>query len=278
MRFNRFRNFTLRDVDDGGEGGGNGGGGDQGEGGSKTPTPSEAEAKLVKEVMQKKEALKKAKADNEALTGKVSELETKLSAFDGVNLDEVRQLLAEKVEADKKKLEEKGEWQRLRDQMVSEHQKALGALKSESDTKVAELEKQLSESSFAIDDLTIGRAFGDSNFVRESLTLTPAKARVVYGSHFERKDGKIIGYDKPAGAKDRTPLVNGQNEPFSFEEALQKIVEADPDKDQLIRSKTKQGAGSKSIGSDGKQKVEVGSGRERIAAGLAASKLKMPGA
>lgn len=96
----------------------------------------------------------------------------------------------------------------------------------------------------SISELTVGSAFAQSQFIRDELALTPSKTRVVYGNHFEFVDGKVVAFDKPAGAANRTPLVDAQGEPLAFEAALKKIVDADPDRDQLLRSKMKQGAAS----------------------------------
>ncbi|HGV3481957.1 TPA: DUF6651 domain-containing protein, partial [Klebsiella variicola subsp. variicola] len=93
---------------------------------------------------------------------------------------------------------------------------------------------------------TIGTSFGESQFLREKVLMTPAKARVIYGSHFEiGEDGQVVGYDKPAGAKDRAVLVDGQGNPLAFESAIERILRADPEADALLRSEAKQGAHSK---------------------------------
>ena len=75
--------------------------------------------------------------------------------------------------------------------------------------------------------------------------MTPAKARVIYGSHFEvGEDGNVVGYDKPAGQKERAVLVDGEGKPLPFEAAIERILRADPEADALLRSEAKQGAGS----------------------------------
>jgi hypothetical protein len=276
MRFNRFsgKRFTLRDPETGGEGGGGGGVDPPAGGGTQ---PSEAEAKLLKEVMDKKAKLREQKEAIEGLTAQVTDFQTRLKAFDGIDVAQVQELLAAKAKAETDNLEKKGEWDRLRTNLVSQHETALTTFKTESQTKLGELEGKLKTADATIVDLTIGRAFGDSNYVRDQLTLTPAKARVIYGPHFELKDGKVVAYDKPAGASERTPLQDANGKPLPFEEAMKKIIESDADKDQLIKSTIRAGAGSRSDGGKGApQGDEVGSGRERIAASLAAGKLKMP--
>ena len=84
----------------------------------KAKGPTDAEAKLLKEVMEKKEALKKVNAEK-------AELAEKLARFDGVDLEAVKQLLAEKQERENAELERKGEWDRLKAQMAEQHKKEL---------------------------------------------------------------------------------------------------------------------------------------------------------
>lgn len=274
MRFNRVKCRRYQEPENGGEGGGGSGSGE----GNPNPKTTDKEAELLKEVMKKKEDLAKAKDQLKAEAEARAALEAKLKEFDGIDVSQVRKALEDQKAAELKKLEEKGEFEKIRQQMVAEHESAVAKLRQETEANLSELQKALNSREAAIVDLTIGRSFGDSSFVRDSLTLTPAKARVVYGSHFEIKDGAVVAYDKPAGASDRTILVDGKGKPLAFDEALQKIVEADPDKDQLLRSKLSKGAGSRSDG-DGKPPVaEVGSGRDRIAAAVAAGKLSLPGA
>ncbi|EPD8358971.1 DUF6651 domain-containing protein, partial [Salmonella enterica subsp. enterica serovar Eko] len=96
-------------------------------------------------------------------------------------------------------------------------------------------------------EMTVGASFSGSTFLREKVLMTPAKARVIYGSHFEvGEDGSVVGYDKPAGQKERAVLVDGEGKPLPFESAIERILRADPEADALMRSEAKQGAGSNS--------------------------------
>ena len=97
-----------------------------------------------------------------------------------------------------------------------------------------------------------------------------SKARVLYGTHFEFKDGAIVAYDKPAGSAERNILVDAKGDPLSFEAAIKKIVEADPDKDQLLKSKIKPGAGSKTTSKAAApaEKLEQPTGVSRISAAI----------
>lgn len=240
--------------------------------------PSDAEAKLLREVMEKKEALTKAKQAAADADARTKELEARLAAFDGVDLEQVKGLLKERQDRETAELEKKGEWDRLKAQMAEQHQREVAALRAELTTPVSELTEKLTKREREIHELTIGRSFSESNFIRDDLTLTPSKARIIYGAHFELSDGKVVAYDKPAGAQDRTPLVDANGEALGFEKAIAKLVELDPDRDNLLKSKIKAGSGSENDAtSKVKDKKPELKGAARIAAALAAGALpKLP--
>jgi hypothetical protein len=213
-------------------------------------------AKLLKEVMANKERAKTA--------------EERAKAYEGIDPEAARKALAAQKEAETKALEDKGEYKRIIEQMNAETAKTLAdkdKLVSDKDAEIATLKE-------TINKLSIGNSFGSSKFIADELVLTPSKAEVLYGAHFEVEDGKVIAYDKPRGQKDRTPLVDGKGATLGFDQAIKKIVSADPDFERIKRSSMKAGAGSET---DGKSKNEDGgkaglSGLSRIRASLADKK------
>jgi hypothetical protein len=227
----------------------------EGEGKGGKTGPSDAEAKLIKENMAKKEQLRKAQEEIAALRKSV----------EGLDLDEVRKLVADRKTAEEKALEAKGDYERLKQRMAEEHSKEITTLKAQLEALQGEKSKLAS----TINDLTVGTQFGQSKFIGEELTLTPAKARVIYGDYFDVEDGKIVGYDKPRGAAGRTALVDQYGSAVPFDAALRKIVEADPEKDHLMKSKVKAGAGSDSKKASGEPaKEQTTDSMSKIAAGL----------
>lgn len=229
--------------------------------------PSDADAKLIKDVM-------KHKGRAQELEGKLADAQAALKNYEGIDPVKMRQLLKQQEEAEVKAAEARGEYDRLLKQMGERHTEEktrLEQLLSEKDAKASTLEHQIAE-------LTVGNSFSSSQFVSKDLTLTPTKARVIYGTHFEFKDGKVVGYDKPAGASERTMLVDSVGEPLAFDEALRKLVEKDPDRDQLLRTNAKNGASSatvnkgarKAIKEDESKSARALSPAEKISAGLRA--------
>lgn len=221
--------------------------------------PTDEEAKLIREVMDKKTKLKDA-------SDKIAALEATVKQFEGIDVEGVRALLAEKQSDETRKLEEKGQWDSLKKQMVEGHEKEKGTL-------TAQLTAQLTETELLkkqIGDLTVGNAFNSSTFIKEDMTMPVGKARVLYGTQFEYQDGAVVAFDKPAGKADRAILVDAKGDPLNFEAAIKKIVEGDEDSAQLLKSKIKQGSGSKTVSKAASPNTSLDqpSGKDRIAAAL----------
>lgn len=216
---------------------------------------TDSEAKLLKDVMAKKKALKDAN-DN------LAKITDQLKAFDGIDPAEVRKLLQDKKDAENTKLEASGQWDKLKQQMAEAHVVEMTGAK----TQLTTLEGVVAEQANTISELTVGSAFSNSPFIKTELLMTPSKTRAAYGTHFSYENGVIVGYDKPSGSKDRSVLVDSAGEPLSFEDALKKIVDVDPDRDEILRSKLK--AGSKGATVPAKKAVntteEKLSGRSKI--------------
>lgn len=259
---------TGNDDDQGDAAGSSGAGDDQGGAGDDQGDKSgrkfsdEEAAKLLKENMRRKDELKRLSQERE-------QLKATLAQFEGINIDEVKKLVADKQAAEEDKLKKSGEWDRLKAQIVEAHSREKQTLAEQ--LKAKDEESAALRSSIA--ELTVGNAFGNSKFITNDLTIPANKARALYGSHFSFEDGQVVAYDKPAGAKERTMLVNGAGDPLSFEDALQKIVQSDPDYPSLAKSRIRVGANSGSKGSDKAPEIKADvRGVSRIAAGLSKNK------
>jgi hypothetical protein len=231
---------------------------------NKKTGPSDEEARLLKENMKKKGELTKAAAD-------LAELQARLKLFEGIDPDAVKKLLGEQKDAETKSLEAKGDYDRLRQRMGEEHLKETQTLKDQ----IASLSGELGKTKGTVNELSIGTQFGQSKFISGELTLTPSKARLIYADHFDLEDGKVVGYDKPRGSANRTALVDQYGNSVGFDDAMRKIIDADPEKDDLLKSKAKSGASSdskKSTTSADKGKALTDS-VSKIQAGLAGLKV-----
>lgn len=267
------RGVLMDKADDGSQGGAGGAdGSDDGKGSgdeyagltqeelvARLKAQDEEKASLVKETMKRK--------------GENKTLSDKLAAFGDATPEQIAELLTAKRNAEEEEQrrqqqeqEKRGEFEAVKKQMVDAHKAEMQG----KDDLIAALTSEKDALGSRILELTVGSAFTGSNFLREETLVTPSKARVIYGSHFEiNEQGQVVGYDKPAGAADRTVLVDGTGSPLAFEAAIEKILKADPEADALLRSKAKPGAGSKTEPTGGKQPENKNlSSLDKIAAGM----------
>ncbi|HCG9568407.1 TPA: hypothetical protein NKA85_003891 [Vibrio parahaemolyticus] len=229
-------------------------------------------AKLLKESMKRK--------------SKIQDLEDSLSKFEGVDLELYQTMLQERAEAEqaRKKAEEEqlrkdGEFEKLLEQKSQEHESILEQMRNQHTTELEAANKKTSDLEEAnktllgrIEELTVGAAFGNSQFIREDLisAMTPARVRALYGDHFEpNENGEVIGYDKPKGAEGRAPIVDSQGKAVSFDEALKTILEKQGDIESMLRNKVT-GSGSSTTPGNGKSDGgrDIGTGVNRIAHAL----------
>jgi len=228
--------------------------------------PSPSEKALLAEVMAKKGQIK-------TLSEQVAALTESAKAWEGVDISAVTKMLKANADAEEAALIAAGEFDQVKDQMNAAHKGVVDGL----NTQIVELQETISGKDGMIGDLTIGNSFSASTFVLDKLTLSPTKARQLYGAHFERDDaGNVVGYNKPSGTDGRAPLVDGEGANLAFDEAFKRIVDADVDKDSLYKSRVKPGA--RSITQPGGDPTdppsESGVGVDRITAGLADGQLK----
>lgn len=215
-----------------------------GENGDK-PQPTDAEAKLLKELMQNKA---KAKETADALAALKSVL-------GDVSVDDVAKILAERKDAERKDLEKRGEYDRILEQVRTEHAKEIDSLKAQ----LAEAQAVVGKKDETLVEMTVGRAFSESPFIREKSVLPASIARREFGAHVDLVDGVPVVYDKPRGTEKRTPLVDAQGKAKSFEEGIAQLYSAHPDSATLIKVAGKPGAASTTVevpGDKGKKQTQ----------------------
>ena len=225
--------------------------------------PTDAEAKLLKEVMTNKKKLEAADAEK-------ADLAAKLAAFDGIDPVAIKALLAANKEAEKAALTKAGDFDRLKKMMADEHAAELAkATKAASDAAA-----KTAAADARIGDLTVGAAFNTSDFVSKELVLPPAKARALYGAHFEIEGDTVVAYDKPKGETARTKLVNASGSPLSFEEFDQAPGRCRSGQGSSAEVEAAGGAGSGTtkVGATIVAKPGALKGMERIKAALLAQK------
>lgn len=221
----------------------------------KKPTITDSEAKALKELMKWKAQAREAEK-------KAAELETKFGSLD---VEAAKEALRKVEEAETKELEKKGEYDRL----LAKQREAADARIVAEQKQRQEAEQQIAELRKTVDKLALGNSFANSKYILDNLALTPNKTQTLYSNYFEIEDGKVIAYDAPKGAANRTPIVDARGEPAPFDEAIAAIINADPDKDYLLKSNLKAGGNSKPVVDGTKDKKPLyESSLDKMAAGI----------
>lgn len=219
-------------------------------------------AKLIKDVMKWKDKARSTESEKSELSQQLSQFKTVLG--EDVSLDDVKELIQGKKDSERKELEAKGEYERILEQMKDENKKVVEGLKTAHQETVDENKSLKAQ----IEELTVGRSFSDSEFIRKSSVLPPPIARKEFADHFDVVEGELVGYDKPRGAADRTPLVDANGDKKGFEQAIESLYAKHPNSKDITRSARKPGAGSKSQPDAKKATPPAKTSADKIAAGL----------
>jgi len=225
-------------------------------------------ATLLKDTMKHKAGKKNAEEALAALQKTLAE-----TLGDGVALEDVKRVLAERKTAEEEALKKAGDFEALKSRTVSEHRKEVDALLGKHGATVKELTSKLEGAESEIRRLLVTNSFASSRFLADELLLTPAKAEKLYGDSFkvEEKDGRrvVVAY------LNGEPLAGSDGKPLPFEDAFKEIIGRDPERDSIIKPKAKGGAGS---GNENKGAVGLKTaplkGVAAIAAGLNANSKK----
>jgi hypothetical protein len=241
-----------------------------------------AEKAAAEEAAAKEKLSDEAKAALAAKEAELAELKAKLAGFDGID-PEVAKANAKKVEdaekaaaeakkaakdAEKARAQAENDVAKLREIQAEEHAAELARVKAEKearDSEVTTLQAQLN-------NIRVENAFANSKFINDETILTGAKAQRLFGDYVEVVDGHVVVYDKPAGDAKRAKVQDSKGNALPFNEAIQKVINADPDKDSLLKSKTKPGAATKTT--DGTPQNPGQSRLERLSGAIGALRQK----
>lgn len=216
------------------------------------------------------ETLKQEKAN---LLKEVMAKKAKLQEYEGINAEEAKKLLEEKKKAEEaqkkaemEQAEKENNWEAVKKQMNEQHE----AQKNELQKQIDSLREQIAQNQKEKETLLINNKFEESRFIRENLVLSPNKTRALYGSYFDVEGSELVAYNAPKGSANRARLVDVNGNNLAFDKAIEKIVNLDPDKNTLLKSKVHVGSGSKPVitGEEFEYSVPKMTALEKIQQGL----------
>lgn len=162
--------------------------------------------------------------------------EATLKAFDGIaDPAAARKALETVKNLDDKKLVDAGEVERVKAEATKAVEDRFKPIVTERDRLMAQLSSEM-----------IGGAFARSKFVAEKLAIPADLVEARFGSAFKVEAGKVAAYD---ASGNRLYSRSNPGDPASFEEALELLVDAYPNKEAILRGSGASGGGSTGSGS-----------------------------
>ena len=185
------------------------------------------------------------------------EAQEKLKAFDGMDAAAAKQALDNLSKIDQKKLIDAGEVDKVR-----------GEINASWEGRFSEQQKQMEALQGQLNAELIGGNFARSKVIAEKLAIPADMVQAAFGSAFKVEGGKLIAYGKD-GQAIYSKANPGQH--ADFDEALSALVDAYPNKDQILRGNGASGSGaSGSKSSHSATKGDFGGSKAERQAAIAA--------
>jgi hypothetical protein len=188
--------------------------------------------------------------------------EAKLKGFEGID-DPSAALKALTIvkNLDDKKLVDAGEVEKVKQEAIKAVRAEFEPILKERDTLKGELYSE-----------KIGGSFARSKFIAGKIAIPSDLVQARFGNNFEVKDGKIVAKDHAGNA------IYSRSKPgeiADFEEALEMLVDAYPQKDAILKGTGSSGSGARgSNGINGGPKTMPRSQFEALDPASRAAKMK----
>ncbi len=115
--------------------------------------------------------------------------------------------------------------------------KEAAAVKAQFEPVVAERDRLMGE----LHREKVGGAFARSKFVADKLAIPVDLVEAYFGARFKLEEGRVVAFD-PSGNKMFSRINPGS--PADFEEALEMMVDAYPNRDHILKGDVQGGGGS----------------------------------
>lgn len=169
--------------------------------------------------------------------------EGKLKAFEGITDPAAAVKAMETVKnLDDKKLVDAGEVEKIKAAAVRASEEKIAALSKSHAEELGKKDKELTDLRTTYNGEKIAGAFKGSKFVSEKLAIPADFAQSHFGQRFKVEDGQLVGYDA-AGNKLFSRSKPGET--ADFEEAIEQLVSAYPQKESILKGSGQSGGGGK---------------------------------
>lgn len=157
-------------------------------------------------------------------------LETKLKAFEGIDVDKARKAIETVGKLDAKQLIESGKVDEVRQQITAQFT-----------AQITDKDKAFNELQNKYDSMQINNVFAGSEFVRNNIAVPADMFEATFRNYFKVENGQISAYGKDGN---RLLSKSKAGEYATPEEALQLLVDAHPQKNVILKADVGNGSGS----------------------------------
>ena len=157
--------------------------------------------------------------------------EAKLKVFDGLDPAKAREALDKVGSIDAKKLIDAGEVDKVKAEAIKAVEEQYKPIVAERDALKAELYSE-----------KIGGAFARSAFAKDKLAIPADFVQARFGSQFKLEAGKVVAYDANGN---QIYSKSRPGELADFDEALEFLVNAYPQRDHILKGTGAQGSGAR---------------------------------
>ncbi len=160
--------------------------------------------------------------------------EAKLKDFTDLDPAKAREALDKLSKIDQKALIDAGEVDKVKAEIEGQYKGQL----TEAQSTVSTLQQR-------VDQLTLGNAFGQSEFIANRIAVPREMFEATFGRNFKVEDGKIVPYD---ASGNKVYSKKRMGELADIDEAFEIMVDGYAHKDTILRAPDKGGSGSGGAG------------------------------
>lgn len=169
--------------------------------------------------------------------------EGRLKSFDGIeDAEAARKALETLTNIDQGKLVAAGKVEEIKLAAQKAAEEQVRAAAEANGRKIKELQTTAEKLQSELYGEKVGGAFSRSKFVDEKVAVPNDMLQAMFGQRFKVEDGKTIGYDV-AGNKIYSRAKPG--EIADFDEALEMMVDAYPNRDRILKGSGSSGSGAR---------------------------------
>lgn len=164
----------------------------------------------------------------------------KLEVYGDLDAEAAKKALETVKSYDQKKMVDAGEVEKVKAEAVEAFKKQLEETKTSYEAKISELKSSTESKDSQIFNLMVKNRFSSSKVVSDKLSIPADMVEAKFGNNFKIEDGKVIAY------LDGKKIYSRKNagEFADFEEALEVMIDAYPNKDTILRGSGASGSGA----------------------------------